>query len=538
MIFNQDIKQLNPFEIKTELNNLFKKYKESASIVTCDINIKLLDAQQDKKTIIKILFKEFTNQQDDNKEIIKYLLNRYMDKEELTAKLWEILNEKYISNTAKIEILNFLREIDTNWSYEKISEVVDEHEILDADTKRLLTTAIVNPEVQIDFLDFMNSLQTKDKIMLIQSLGEDYSEDELANILIPVFLSQPESEAGREALNLLGESKSQLAFHALNTAMDFIDLKLQPAVNKNLSKLKMAGIRADNSYEFYKNILSSSKPYRFCATFPDGHGNSALIFSRINDEDKIQFCAVVINDYTGIRDCFGFNEITKFECDTIIKRFYKDETALNIKPEELKTILTKAENLSRQNLANRSIPYEYICWKNLLADIKENTTDINEILASKLNKRKISQQEFEEFLDSEAAAHWFLDAEYSPEFEAFLEMLNKTLKNNPDSANLDEIVKENIFKVFDQTEVQVWNKRILMCSYLFDLTGSKHLAEITYNIYLNEEWQAKLYEHIIKRSIYEYYFGKQYNGAENSDFTQDELKAIVDNIESRWVGNV
>ena len=53
-----------------------------------------------------------------------------------------------------------------------------------------------------------------------------------------------------------------------------------------------------------------------------------------------------------------------------------------------------------------------------------------------------------------------------------------------------------------------------------------------------EEWQAKLYEHIIKRSIYEYYFGKQYNGAENSAFTQDELKAIIDNIESRWVGNV
>ena len=98
MIFSKDIKQLNPFEIKAELNNLFKKYKESSSLQPCDVNIKLLDAQQDKKTITKLLFKELTNPQDDNKEIIKYLLERYLEKEELTSKLWAILNEKYISN--------------------------------------------------------------------------------------------------------------------------------------------------------------------------------------------------------------------------------------------------------------------------------------------------------------------------------------------------------------------------------------------------------------------------------------------------------
>ena len=232
MIFNQDIRQLNPFEIKAELNNLFAKYKESSSIVSCDVNLKLLDAQQDKKTITKLLFKELTNLQKENTEIIRFLLERYCDREELTAKLWSILNEKYISNDVKLVILNFLRDIDTSWSYDKLSEVVDEHELLDADTKRLLTTAIANPEVQIDFLDFLNSLQNHDKIVLIKSLAEDYSEDELANILIPVFLAQPASEAGEEALTLLGDSKSQLAFHALNSALDFMDEKMLPLVKK------------------------------------------------------------------------------------------------------------------------------------------------------------------------------------------------------------------------------------------------------------------------------------------------------------------
>lgn len=537
MIFSEDIKQLNPFEIKAELNNLLKKYKESSSLQPCDVNIKLLDAQQDKKTITKLLFKELTNPQDDNKEIIKYLLERYLEKEELTSKLWAILNEKYISNSVKLVILNFLREIDTDWSYDKLSEVVDENELLDADTRKLLTSAIANPEVQIDFLDFLNSLKSEDKIILIQSLGEDFSENELANILIPVFLSQPQSDAGLEALRLLGESKSLLAFHALNTSLEFIDEKLAPLVKKNISTLKMAGIREDNSLKFYKEILSETKPYRFCATFPDGHGNSALIFSRINKDEKIQFAAVVINDYNGIRDCFGFNEITKFECDTIIKRFYKDEKALNILPEELMILLNQAEKLARKNFANRSIPYEYICWKNILADIDYSQLDIESIVRDRLNTRKISQNEFDEFLESEAASHWFLDSEYSSEFEEFLASLNKKFKKDINNIDLDKLVAENIFTIFDETEVTVWTKRILMCAYLFMITGDTHLAEVSFNIYGSKDLMQKLYSYIIKRSIYEYYFSLKYN-KDNSVFTESELSQIVNKIEKTWVENV
>ena len=35
-----------------------------------------------------------------------------------------------------------------------------------------------------------------------------------------------------------------------------------------------------------------------------------------------------MNDYNGIRDCFGFNDISEFECDKIIERFYKGEKSL------------------------------------------------------------------------------------------------------------------------------------------------------------------------------------------------------------------
>ena len=339
-----DIRQLNPFEIKVEINNLINNFKDVNDLSEYINQIQLLDAQNDKKTITKLLFKELYNIKTDEATILCFLLERYAEKEELVKKLWDLLKNNMVANNVKIVAVNFLRGLDSNWELDSGDELLDA-EIIDADTRKLLDKAIINPEVQIDFLDFLTSLSSNDKITLINSLGSDYTEDALANILIPVFLSQPDSETGLEALRILGESKSQLAFHALNTAIDSVDEKIAPLIRKSLSTLKIAGIREDNSKEFYKSILSDTVPYRFCITPPDGHGNQALIFTRKTQDNKIRFVAIVIDDEHGIRDCFGFYEISQFECDKIIERFYKNETEISISPQALKTILYNAEKI-------------------------------------------------------------------------------------------------------------------------------------------------------------------------------------------------
>ena len=76
----------------------------------------------------------------------------------------------------------------------------------------------------------------------------------------------------------------------------------------------------------------------------------------------------MLNEYCGIKDCFGFNELSKFECDTIIDRFYREEKSLEISPENFRTLLYNAE-LTAQKSKQSRLPYEYVCWKNLLADL-------------------------------------------------------------------------------------------------------------------------------------------------------------------------
>ncbi len=501
-----DINGLNPFEIKAEIGKIFDTLKGVKDFENYAIHFHTLDLQKDKTIIVKLLFKEINNPKH-NAALLKFMLLRYCTNEVLSEHLWNIIKNSMSSNQAKIFALDLLRDIDTNWSYEECGKYLDNpDELVESDTKKILDNALANPEVQIDFLDFLSSLDENDKIILLKSLGDDYDKDELANMLVPVFLSMPYSETGKTALEILGNSKSQLAYHALHSALNFVDESLVPSIKKNLSILKLAGIREDNSLKFYKNILKDSKPYKFCITYPDGHGNQAVIISRLTKSKKVQFVAIVIDDYKGIRDCFGFNEITQFECNAIIERFYRGQRALDLEPEVLKSILEQAEKLSNHNM-----PYEYICWRNLLADIEAKPLKLN------YNIKQLSKDEFEKILKYDFTDYLCLNSTYSDEFEEFI----KNIDTIP-SKDFEKYIDENLENVFYPEEYRVWTKRILNCSLLKHLSGDEKAAQNLYNLYNDKKLIRELFKNILRKSIYEYYFAQK-----NTERIKD--------IEDMWV---
>ena len=249
-------KQLNPFELKSALTNLLEKINSVQDVQNCIADFEMLDAQEDKTVLAKLLFKELVNAKVEKISIICFLLERYVPKEEMINKLWETLKNQNLQSEVKITILNLLRELDADWSYETCEEYLgDAEDILDENTKQMLNSAIINPEVQIDFMDFLASIKVQDKITLLNSFGQDFSDDALANILIPVFESEPNSATGKEALRLLGETKSQLALHVLQEMTKNANGELAQLLKKSLSTLKISGIREDNTKEFYSSCL-------------------------------------------------------------------------------------------------------------------------------------------------------------------------------------------------------------------------------------------------------------------------------------------
>ena len=296
--------------------------------------------------------------------------------------------------------------------------------------------------------------------------------------------------------------------------------------------------------------MSSSSAYRSYASYPDGHGNQALIFSREKENDAVQIIATVINDCWGIVDCFGFNEISKTEFERIVDRFFNGDEHIYINPSVLKTLLNKAERLTRKT--DGIISYEYICWKTLLSDISEDPVPVDFTLASRFKEKPLSDEEFEKIYQLDFIQRWFLDTDYNSDFNSLMEDLNKEISADNFKIDFDSVVKENLDVIFTNKQKKILDKRILMCAYLKYLSGDSEVASLLYSLYFDENQKNKLAENIIRKSIYEYYVTLKFKYKEEGKMTNifalkkrakekklslKQVDLVISIIESFWVQN-
>lgn len=545
------MEQLNKIQLKAEILTVISKLQTLADTSKVDNIIEILLGQEDKKLILDLLMREFVKTKEDKAFILSYLMLRLTEKEQLENALWTSLKSPTVSDYNKALVLNLLKDMGNRVDYNDIDAYFESpEEIIDTETKELLHSAIMNPEAQIDFLDFLEALPYEDKVTLVQSLGDDYSDDALANILIPVFLHDPTSRIAKIALEILGKTRSQLALHALEEAMEFADEDIIPAIKRNISILKLSGVREDNSIDFYKDVLSESRPYECYTSYPDGHGNQALIFSREREDETIQFLAVVANDTWGIVDCFGFNQITKDEFEKIVARFYGDEDSVYINQTVLKALLNKAENIVHKN--GEIVSYEYICWRTITSDIPIEPVPMDFIMEDKFKKEELSKKDFDKICLSDIAQKWFIDTDFSDEFAEFITKINKEFRAGKYDLNLDEKIENNLEAIIPKKDEKKWKKRILTSAYLKYLANEKIEAQRLYSLYFDENALHEMFVNVVRKSIYEYYVGLKFRLKEEAEttsifarnraevrreFTIEELEKIITEIENRWVSD-
>ena len=530
---------MNKLQIKAEilatLNALSTSAKPDSSLLTDLKNI------EDKKSVLDILIRELLNSNEQKTMLICWLLTELIDKEVLNDELWNVIKAPEYSDHVKMIAFNMLKDLGNKIDYDVISGYFEQfNELINEETKQLLDTAIMNPEAQIDFMDFLSALSDSDKIILIKSLEEDYAFDSLANILIPVFLYYIDTEVGYTALEILGRSKSQLAYHALENAKKYADESLVSRINKAISELKMSGIRVDNTIDFYKGILKESRPYKTYVSFPDGHGNMAIIFSRKRDSRSLQFLATVVNPRYGILDAFGFNSMTEQDFYRIVDKFYNYQEKYEIPCGVAKYVLNQAVENSHTN--REPIPYEYICWESILLDIEPKKPELN------LEKRDLNQKEIDKLCLSDYVQNWFFDEVVSDTFRDFIEKLSDTYKKNNFDIDIDKFIADNFDSIYTAQELAYKLITFNMAAYLRMLKGDKELAEIFYSLGSNYQFLTN----IIRKSIYEYYVGKRYlmkndrnassvftkKSSGMGDFKLLQLDIIISGIEAKWVDNV
>jgi hypothetical protein len=292
----------------------------------------------------------------------------------------------------------------------------------------------------------------------------------------------------------------------------------------------MSGMRTDNSKEFYKKILSDTKPDKFYLTYPDGRGDVAMICTRTTSQERIRFISIVINLETGIRDCFGFYDISKFECDKILEKFLKDEKVVSVAPEYFKNILYNAEiKTIEYSKSDWELPYEYICWRNLLVDIDCEEEDIQSAVKNQILPSKVDAGILKKLDEMKVSSHWFLDADYSDEFDELLSDLK-------DAKDLDKLVADYKDKIFYEEEKKSWADKLIFCAYIKYVIGKDDEAGEIYGLTFNDELFDKFLTELLKRSIYEYLILIKYNKDLNVEmFTDENISAKIEYIEKNWV---
>lgn len=530
---------MNKIQIKAEvlatLTALATTTKPDPALITDLRNI------EDKKAVLDILIRELITAPEQKAMLVCWLLTELIDKDMLSDELWNVIKAPEYNDHVKMIAFNMLKDLGNKVDYDVISGYFEQfNELINEETKQLLETAIMNPEAQIDFMDFLNAISDNDKITLIKSLEEDYADDSLANILIPVFLYYMDSEVGFTALEILGRTKSQLAYHAIEKAKSFAPQSLHSRMNKALSELKMSGIRVDKTEEFYKNILKESKPYKTYVSFPDGHGNMAIIFSRKRENGSLQFLAIVVNPRYGILDAFGFHTMTEQDFYRVVDKFYNYQERYDVKPEIVKHILNQAEENSHAN--DEPIPYEYICWQSILLDITPDRPELD------IEKKELNQKDIDKLCLSEYVQNWFFDEITSDTFASFIEKLSEEYKKNNFNVDADKFIADHYDEIYTAPELAYKLVTFSLAAYLRYTKGDIELAQIFYSLGTNYQFLTN----IVRKSIYEYYVGLRYvlknkqktknafqtkTSQEGADFKLLQLDLIISSIEARWVDN-
>jgi hypothetical protein len=504
-----------------------------------------LNAIVDKDAVLDILNREFLKENSQMRDYtITFLISELTDPQKAEAVMFETLANPKIKDSVKAKAVGFLREAGKHVNYEQyINYFENPDEIIDADTVKLLENARVNPESQIDFLDFLEALPQAEKEMLVESLTQDYDGDNLANILIPIIYANPYGDISQIAISAIGESKSMLAYPVLKWLEENTDdLKVKANVQKSLSLLKLSGIKEDITKEYYKRLLSGSPVYKCFVNFPDGHGNIGLIFSRKNEASFIQMFALVLNDIDGIIDCFGFNEISEGEFDRIVNKFFSNDRVVLADETLCKYLMVNAEKISR--LKFQEISYEYAAWASITRDI--DYEDLN--LSDGLIKIELNDFLLKQLYDKGYFEKWFFSVSDNEKFAALIDKIADD--KICDIKQIETLLNENMPQIFDDAFLKILNRRLLVSAHFARLNNEQTFADMLYSLIDESECKNCFKEDMLKKSIYEYFLSQKdryesiksatsiFARRANKDLQEIDIKYVencIKEIEKNWV---
>jgi len=471
-------------------------------------------------------------------------------KDVLEKSVFSFLENKSVKEEKKLFLINVLNQaghaVDPNLIH---AYVENADELIDLETEKFLKMAEVNPEAQIDFLDFYFGVSEDDADILLNSIISDYSGDLLANILTPLIYSVKKEETIKVCVEGLLKSKSYLAFAPLEwlikTAKSPTLLSL---TRKTKNELKIAGLRKNiTTLEYYTELFKNSKPLDIFVSSIDGASNFSYIFSRKYDNGSISAFFAVINLETGPVSCFGLSNISEPEYKGILQRFFRDTEKIPLNFSFGKALLDHFCNFAAE--MKKVIPYELLCWRQLTYDIKTTDAALEDFMAQNLVcNSKINEFDIRRAINSDYASAWFFT--YNKKNLDFTFLIDKLCALKEGEFEKFDILTSEFIKNTSETPkkstmLSFLKKRFLYQGYFLKCLEFENLSSLFYSIYCNDEALCRFYEYSIKKSVYEFFLNLQnlkdctdenniFSRGRKLSFFDFNAKKMLELIEKKW----
>ena len=516
-----EFKDLSKLQIRSEVMLMLQRFNsiDDMSKEQQDKYLNKFRSISNMDYVLEILVKELARVDQKKAQLISVFLQELGTLDALRDVLWSYVKSPNSSDELRDISSIILKGLGDQTDPEEFLNYLDDPKaVVDKETEKLLEIASVNPEAQIDFLDFLFSLPENEQINLVNSLKEDYSSESMVNVVVPALESKPSPHLEEELVKIIGETRSAKAVPVLKDVIQYSENDIiKKLAQKSLNMLKLSGVDTEQENDLPKAspITKISSIYECHTNIVDGIGNQGIIISRIKPNLDVLMMNVVVNDIHGIIDCFGFYGISKEDFRRIIEKFQETTTRFIVPPEYCKLKLKKAEKINKEN--GLSIPYEYIAWKSMLDDTSIMEDNWEETAGKFVNKKLINETALlYKFPDFD---HWFFEEDDHPLVNVFLNSLIGEINENHrefarNHKKLLEWLKSKIVlfadKVFDDDMKTVYKNRLLDITYLIsyrDLDFFREIAaSLAWAISPENKYDIKtipFFKELIKRTIIE-----------------------------------
>lgn len=526
---------------RAELISILNTYRNIAKIDNLKLkdDINRIATIDDKNFVFKTLINEISSSKSIYSDICSIIIFEAIEKDLFEEFSIKLLQDKKTTDEKKLLIMSLMKQKGLDFNYRDVVDYVDNpEELAHSGVKDFLHNALIDPEVQLDLLDFYINIPTDEKNYFLENLETEFDGDNLANAFsLLIQLNLENNDEFTCILNVLLNSDSPYALIGLNHVLENkkLDAKTKAKIKRTIKKINE--IHPDFSNDF---LVKNSSIYKTYISFVDGKSEFSLIFSRKTKDNLINLLLLTINLSAGIKSCMGFSSIEKENFQSIIKRLFSDSIPININTVAFKSLYQHYLSKTKNN--NFDLPYELIVWKNLLNDVRTINFDISEFINSKLNITELTKSKIKKFINSKVVETWF----YSYGENEYIDKIIDRIENEH-CLDLDKInewtnasIQENFISNIEY--IKELQSKLLLQAYISSLAKLEVTSSCAYSMCFKTQYLKILILSIIDKSIYHAFAFKLNQLDENNifrkkpltSFSEDELEILLAQFEEKW----